>query len=129
MDSRSKGHHHLQKIYFGNDQQKWAKAIRHLHLSGVITANQFQVESNNNHLEIAGSFQLHQLLLNNLSASTDSSTTENTTKMEPSDSISGSRMAGMASTLTTDYRAENMAMASDHGPPSAPTPKLGGCHS
>jgi len=118
---------HLQRRCFGKDQVKWARDIQPLHLSGVITANQFQVESNNNLLETAGSFQLHQLLLNNLSASTDSSITKNTIRMEPSDSISGSRMPGMESMLTIDSQAHNMEVASDHGLPNAHTLRHGGC--
>lgn len=119
---------HLQRPCFGRDQVKWARDIRPLHLSGVTTASQFQVESNSNRSETAGSFQLHLQLLNNRSASTDSSITKNTIRMEPSDSISGSRMPGTVSTLTTDCQAHSMEAGSDPGPPSAHTPRPGGCH-
>ena len=116
-----------QRLCYGRDQVKWVKGIQQLLLSGEIMVNQFQVESNSNHLEIAGSFQQHQRLLNNLSEFTDLYTTKNTIKMALLDSISGSRMRGMVSMLTTDCQVNNTEVDSDPGPPKDHTLRHGGC--
>ena len=87
--------HRHQKLCSGRDQLRWDKAIQKRHLSGVTSINQFQMVLSSSPSVTAGSSQQHQLYQRTLSAFTDSHTIENTTRMAPSDFISGSKMAGM----------------------------------
>lgn len=117
-----------QKRFSGRDQARWDKAIQRNHPSGETTIYQSLMALSSNPLVIAGSSQPHQPLLRTPNAYTGLLIIENTIRMAPSDFISGSKMAGTVSTLTTDYRAESMVMDSDHGPHRDPMPKPGGCH-
>lgn len=101
----------LHQAWYGNDHLNWGPLN---HLSLARKANQSQMVSLKEVSVIVGSLQLLPLLLSSQSESTDSCTTRSTTVMVPSDSSSGSRMAGMESTLMTDYLPDLGEEASNH---------------
>ena len=116
-----------QRISSGNDRLKWAKVTPLSHLYGETSKSRFQMGSTNSHLVIAGSWLPHQPLLRRLTEFTNLHTTKSIINTASSDSSSGSRMAGMALILTTDFPVRITAEDFVPGPPRGPTPKLGGC--